>query len=93
MGDSATLYLNGEEVHLEHVPPAHTDSDVLVRFTKENVLHTGDVFFNGFYPFIDYSTRGWIGGMVEAEDRALALCDAQTRIIPGLGPLGTRADV
>ena len=74
---------------MHHVPAAHTDSDVLVHFTQANVLHTGDVFFNGFYPFIDYSTRGWIGGMVEAEDRALALCDAQTLVIPGHGPLGT----
>ena len=88
-----TLYHGDETLGLHVVPPAHTDGDVLVHFTKENVLHTGDVFFNGFYPFIDYSTRGWIGGMVEAEDRALALCDAQTRIIPGHGPLGTVAEL
>ena len=91
--EETTLYHGEETLRLFHVPPAHTDGDVLVRFAKENVLHTGDVFFNGFYPFIDYSTGGWIGGMVEAADRALALCDAQTRIIPGHGPLGTRADL
>ena len=91
--EETTLYHGEETLRLLHVPPAHTDGDVLVRFAKENVLHTGDVFFNGFYPFIDYSTGGWIGGMVEAADRALALCDAQTRIIPGHGPLGTRADL
>ncbi len=88
-----TLYHGDETLGLHVVPPAHTDGDVLVHFAKENVLHTGDVFFNGFYPFIDYSTRGWIGGMVAAEDRALALCDAQTRLIPGHGPLGTVADL
>ena len=75
------------------VPPAYTDGDILMHFAKENVLHTGDVFVNGFYPFIDYTTRGWIGGMVEAEDRALALCNTQTRVIPGHGPLGTTADM
>ncbi len=91
--DKLTLYHGDETLHLYHVLPAHTDGDILVHFTKENVLHTGDVFFNGFYPFIDYSTEGWIGGMVEAEDRALALCNALTQVIPGHGKLGTPAEL
>ena len=91
--EELTLYHGDATLRLHHVSPAHTDGDILVHFAKENVLHTGDVFVNGFYPFIDYTTRGWIGGMVEAEDRALALCDAQTRLIPGHGPLGTTADL
>ncbi len=91
--ESLTLYFGDEVVHLHHLQPAHTDGDLLVHFTKANVLHAGDTFFNGFYPLIDYSTLGWIGGMVAAEDRALALCDAHTRIIPGHGALGTVDDL
>ena len=91
--DALTLHFGDETLHLHHVAPAHTDGDVLVHFTKASVLHTGDTFFNGFYPFIDYSSGGWIGGMVAAADRALALCDAQTRIVPGHGPLATATEL
>lgn len=91
--ETLRLYVGGETIGLHHVPPAHTDGDSLVRFDKANVLHMGDTFFNGFYPFIDYSSGGWIGGMVAAADYALALCNAQTRIIPGHGPLATPADL
>jgi len=86
-----TLYHNGEELHLSHVNPAHTDSDILVHFRNANVLHAGDLFFNGFYPFIDSSTGGWIGGMVKAADRILNQVDDKTKIIPGHGPLGDKA--
>lgn len=91
--ETLTLHHGSETIHLQHVAPAHTDGDVLVHFTRANVLHTGDLFFNGFYPFIDFSSRGWIGGMVAAADRALAMCDGQTRVIPGHGPLGAPADL
>ena len=91
--DAMTLYAGDEELRLHHVAPAHTDGDILVQFTKANVLHMGDTFFNGFFPFIDYSSRGWIGGMVAAAERGLALCDEKTRIIPGHGPLGGKADL
>jgi len=86
------LEANGEKLAVMHVPPAHTDTDVAVRFEKANVLHTGDVFFNGFYPYIDGSTGGRIDGMIEAADRLLSLADADTKIVPGHGPLGTKAD-
>src|SRR2546430_6049393 len=57
------------------------------------ILHTGDVFFNGgVYPYIDGSTGGRIDGMIEAADRLLNLADADTKIVPGHGPLGTKAD-
>lgn len=85
-----TLHHNGEELHLIYAPPAHTDGDILVYFTKANVLHTGDLFFNGMYPFIDSSTGGWIGGMVKAADLILTVANEKTKIIPGHGPLGTR---
>jgi glyoxylase-like metal-dependent hydrolase (beta-lactamase superfamily II) len=91
--DSLTLYSESEPVELHHVDPAHTDGDILVYFPKTNVLHMGDTFFNAFYPFIDYSTGGWIGGMAAAADRGLALCNAETRIIPGHGPLGSKAEL
>jgi glyoxylase-like metal-dependent hydrolase (beta-lactamase superfamily II) len=90
--DGYNLEANGERVAVTHVPPAHTDTDVAVRFEKANVLHTGDVFFNGFYPYIDGSTGGRIDGMIEAADRLLSLADADTKIVPGHGPLGTKAD-
>ena len=91
--ESLTLYANGEELFMTHVPPAHTDSDIVVYFRKANVLHAGDLLFNGFYPFIDYSSRGWIGGMVAGADLILKLANANTKIIPGHGPMATRADV
>ncbi len=82
--------LNGEGLSLEVVPPAHTDTDVFVHFTKANVLHMGDVFFNGTYPFIDASTGGHIDGMIAGADRGLKIADARTRIVPGHGPLSDR---
>jgi len=87
------LETNGEKLAVMHVPPAHTDTDVAVRFEKANVLHTGDVFFNGFYPYIDGSTGGRVDGVIEATDRLLGLADADTKIVPGHGPLGTKADL
>jgi cyclase len=89
--DTHTLHLNGEDLALEHVVPAHTDGDIFVHYAKANVLHMGDVFFNGFYPFIDASTGGNINGMVAGADRALKLADARTKIVPGHGPLGDKA--
>jgi cyclase len=91
--DEALIHLNGEEIHLVRVPPAHTDGDVYVHFRNANVLHTGDLFTNGSYPNIDSSSDGWIGGMIAAADTMLALVDARTRIIPGHGRLATRDDL
>ena len=88
--DRRTLIINGEQVILAYVPPAHTDTDILVHFSNANVLHMGDVFFNGTYPFIDASTRGNINGMIAGADRALQMANDKTRIVPGHGPLGDR---
>ena len=93
IGDEATLYTNGKEVHLVYLPPSHTDGDIYIHFAKANVLHCGDVFGNGGYPNIDKDSGGWIGGMVAASDILLAVADASTKIIPGHGPLGTKADL
>jgi glyoxylase-like metal-dependent hydrolase (beta-lactamase superfamily II) len=82
-----------EGVKVEHVAPAHTDTDVIVRFERVNVLHAGDVFFNGRYPLIDGSTGGKIDGMIAASNRLLGMADADTKIVPGHGPLATKSDL
>ena len=91
--DGYTLEANGERLAVTHVPPAHTDTDVVVRFEKANVLHTGDVFFNGRYPYIDGSTGGRIDGMIAGADHLLSLADTATKIVPGHGALATKAEL
>jgi glyoxylase-like metal-dependent hydrolase (beta-lactamase superfamily II) len=91
--EAAELHAGPETLRLISVPPAHTDGDLVVHFTAHDVIHTGDLFSNGFYPNIDASSLGWIGGMVAAADRILELAGPATRIIPGHGPLGTRDDL
>ncbi len=88
-----SLHLNGNDIRLTHVPNAHTDGDAIVQFTEANVIHTGDTFFNGFYPFIDTESEGSIAGMIAACDVVLALADDKTKIMPGHGPLASRADL
>jgi cyclase len=91
--DSASFHMNGDEIRAIHVARAHTDGDVIVHFRKANVLHAGDTFFNGRYPFIDLDSGGSIAGLLGAIDAMLALADAETRIIPGHGPVSGRADL
>ncbi|MGZ6987958.1 MAG: MBL fold metallo-hydrolase [Thermoanaerobaculia bacterium] len=91
--ESLSFHLNGEDVDAIHVPPAHTDGDVIVFFRKANVIHAGDTLFNGMYPVVDLSSGGSVDGMIGAADRILAVADASTKIIPGHGPLATKADV
>lgn len=81
------------DMRVVHLPLAHTDGDSIVHLPTLNVIQTGDVFWNGGYPLIDYSTGGSLDGMIAATARLLALADAKTRIVPGHGPVGTRADV
>lgn len=88
--DTHTLQANGEEVELGYIPPAHTDTDIYVLYTKANVLHMGDTFFNGMYPFIDAGTGGRLNGMIASADRALTVVDTATTIVPGHGPLADR---
>jgi len=82
-----------EKIEYTHVAPAHTDSDTYVFLHGANVLHTGDLMFNGFYPVVDYSTGGWIGGMAAASDALLKVGDSKTKIIPGHGPMATKGDL
>lgn len=87
------IAMNGESVSLVHVPPAHTDSDIYIHFEKGNVLQSGDVFFNGFYPYIDGGTGGSVSGMIAGATKLLAVVDDNTKVVPGHGPLGTKADL
>jgi cyclase len=89
--DRHLLRANGEEIALFYVAPAHTDTDIAVQYRGGNVLHLGDVFFNGFYPFIDAGTGGNINGMVGGAEHALKLVNPRTKVVPGHGPLGDRA--
>ena len=91
--EQAAFHVGNETVHLAAVPPAHTDGDLIVHFTTHDVIHTGDLFSNGFYPNIDASSRGWIGGMIAAADIILKLAKPTTKIIPGHGPMGTPSDL
>lgn len=83
-----TFHLNGEEVHVFHVPNAHTDGDAVVHFKGSNAIHAGDIFFNGIYPYIDVDSGGGIDGMIAAQDQILGIAGPDVRIIPGHGPLG-----
>ena len=91
--DSVTLHLNGDDLHVFHVPPAHTDGDSVIHFQQANVVHMGDLYFNGLYPFIDNSSGGSVDGVIAAVDKILATIDDDTRIIPGHGPLSNRAEL
>jgi glyoxylase-like metal-dependent hydrolase (beta-lactamase superfamily II) len=89
--EGLTFHINGDSVVVAHVPPAHTDGDAVVFFTKANVVHTGDLFVSAGLPFVDRSSGGSIHGIIGAADRVLAVANAQTKIIPGHGPLADRA--
>jgi cyclase len=88
--DGTRLYFDGEEVTLAHFPAAHTDSDIYVRYEKGNVLHMGDVWFSESYPFFDTSSGGNINGMIAGAAKGIALADADTKIVPGHGPVGDK---
>src|SRR5712664_384409 len=90
---SKRLKANGESLALQHFAPAHTDTDIYILFEKGNVIHMGDTFFHGFYPYIDSSMGGKIGGMIAAADKILGLASANTKIVPGHGPLGNKEDL
>ncbi len=91
--ESITFHFNGDDIRVQHVAPAHTDGDSLVIFRNANVIHMGDTYFNGMYPFIDTSTGGSLAGMIAAADTALALADDTTLFIPGHGPLSGAAEL
>jgi cyclase len=87
------LQANRESLVLQHVPPAHTDTDIYVHFEESNVIQMGDLFFNWMYPYIDPGTGGKIAGNIAACDKILSLADNSTKIVPGHGPLGNKAEL
>ncbi len=89
--DEMTFYFNDEEIHVVHFAPAHTDGDSVVHFRKANVIHTGDLFTQEQYPFIDTASGGSIDGMIQGARRLLSIVGVDTRLIPGHGPLGDRS--
>jgi cyclase len=91
--DRLELHVGDETISLRHAPGAHTDGDTLVRIEGANVLHLGDVYFNGIFHFIDRASDGGIKGLIRAVDMALAMSDDQTRIVPGHGPVATKAEL
>jgi glyoxylase-like metal-dependent hydrolase (beta-lactamase superfamily II) len=90
--DAATLHFNDDDLEFTHLPNAHTETDIFIRFRKANIVHMGDTFTAGF-PFIDGSTGGTLDGFIKAHEAVLPTIDDTTRIIRGHGPLGTKADL
>ncbi|MEN8205885.1 MAG: MBL fold metallo-hydrolase [Pseudomonadota bacterium] len=91
--DAVTFHLNGDEILVTHVMAAHTDGDAIVHFKRANVIHAGDTYFSGMYPFIDAGSGGSNDGYIKAVDRVLALADDNTVIIPGHGTLSNKQEL
>lgn len=91
--DAEPLSFGQDTVRYGLLPQAHTDGDIYVFFPSENVLVAGDVVSGGGYPLVDYCTNGWSGGMINGLKTLIKMSDASTRIVPGSGPLRTRADL
>lgn len=91
--DTATLHFNGQTVNIIHVPRAHTDGDSVVHFVESDIIHMGDNYFNGLFPYIDVDGGGSINGMIAAHDIVLGMAGDATKIIPGHGPMATKADL
>lgn len=89
--DSLSLHLNGDEVHMLHVTPGHTDGDGIIWFKDSNIIHMGDTFLVDMYPLIDVDSGGDINGMITTADTVLSFVDEETQIIPGHGPVGDKA--
>jgi len=90
--DKMSLHMNGEEVAIFHPDNAHTDGDAILYFTESNVLHTGDTYFKGWYPYIDLGSGGSVDGYIEAVKSSLMLIDDETKIIPGHGPVSNKKE-
>ena len=91
--DRLSLHLNGETATAYYVANGHTDGDSIIHFPVSNVIHMGDMYFNGMYPYVDLDAGGSVQGMIKAADLALSMADGSTRIIPGHGPLAMTEDL
>jgi cyclase len=90
--DSATLHFNDDDLEFTHLPNAHTETDIVVRFRNANIVHMGDLFVAGF-PFIDGNTGGTLDGLIRAHEAVLPTLDDNTKVIRGHGPLGNKAEL
>ena len=90
--DSATLHYNDETLEFTHLPNAHTETDIIIRFRAANIVHMGDLFVGGF-PFIDGNSGGTFDGLIRAHETVLANIDDNTRVIRGHGPLGNKVEL
>jgi glyoxylase-like metal-dependent hydrolase (beta-lactamase superfamily II) len=88
-----TLKVNGAALALKYYGPSHTDGDISVTFPEADILQTGDTYWNGFYPFIDYSTGGSLDGTIQAAEANLAAVTDRTIVIPGHGPVSNKAEL
>lgn len=91
--DRLMVHLNGEDVRAIHYPKGHTDGDSVIFFPKSNVVHMGDDFFNGRFPFIDLASGGSVRGLIKSVDAVIATVPADVKVIPGHGPLGNLSDL
>ncbi|MEN8160735.1 MAG: MBL fold metallo-hydrolase, partial [Myxococcota bacterium] len=91
--DGVTLHWNGEEIAVEHVDPAHTDGDSHVWFRRADVVHAGDTYVAGMFPFVDVSSGGTLDGVIRSADRLLAGAGPETVVVPGHGPLSNAAEL
>lgn len=90
--DKLNISINDESVAVFHVANAHTDGDSILYFTDSNVLHTGDTYFNGRYPYIDLNSGGSVNGYIEAVRRGLMVINENTKIIPGHGKVSNQEE-
>ena len=91
--ESMTIHLNGEEIRLVHYPNGHTDGDTVVFFEKAGVVHLGDDFFVGRFPFVDIDSGGSVQGLINNVASLITKVPADAKLIPGHGPLSTHADL
>lgn len=89
--ESVTIHLNGEDVRAVHMPSGHTDGDSVIWFTQSNVVHMGDDFFNGFFPFVDQENGGSVRGLIANLDKVLSVLPNDAKVIPGHGALSDKA--
>ncbi|RXJ90702.1 MBL fold metallo-hydrolase [Arcobacter sp. CECT 8983] len=91
--DKINFSMNNENIEVIYQKNAHTDGDSVIFFENANVVHTGDIYFNGFYPFIDESSKGDVDGIIKAVDYILSRIDDKTKVIPGHGKLSNKKEL
>ncbi len=91
--DKMTFHFNGQTVKAVHVPSAHTDGDTIIHFKEANLVHMGDNYFNGMFPYVDVDGGGTLQGMIAAQSKVIEHSDENTQIIPGHGPMANREDL